>query len=156
MPVACNLPVSLACTAIAAAGPVGTPTAAPEAIPASPPPLIQKLYRVRASRGIPRLRYSPALSRSSRRFARHLMARDRLAHASRIWAPRRFRRLGEVLALHRGWQPQPAVTMRQWLHSPEHRRVVLSRSFGFVGAGSARGRFGRRPATIWVAQVGRR
>jgi uncharacterized protein YkwD len=140
-------------------GPAGTDALAAEtltATAASPPPVVRKLNRVRRRHGLRELRYSPGLARSSSGFARHLMRTHTFGHAPRIHAPRGFRRLGEVLAMHSGWRPRSSSTIRGWMHSPTHRHVLLSRSYGSVGAGRATGRFGGRRATIWVMQVGRR
>lgn len=128
------------------------------AIPASASasrPMVHKINETRSAYGLPPLRYSPSLSRTSRRFARHLIKVDYFGHASRIQASRRFRRLGECLSLLPGWQLGRSRVVRGWLHSPVHRAILLSRSFTSVGASPARGRFGGRPATIWVAQFGR-
>lgn len=117
--------------------------------------LVNKINKTRANHGLPALRESRGLARTSRRYARHLMAIDWLGHAARIRAPRRYRRLGEVLALTRGWRLRRSRAVRAWLNSPAHRRILLSRSFNQVGAGVSRGRFHGRPSTIWVAQFGR-
>jgi uncharacterized protein YkwD len=45
--------------------------------------------------------------------------------------------------------------VRQWLHSPGHRAIVLSKRFSYVGVGLSRGRLGGTAATIWVLQAGR-
>jgi uncharacterized protein YkwD len=157
MALACPAAAVLACSALTGV-PADTALAADTVTgtAASPPPLVGKLNRVRRRNGLRSLRYSPSLARSSRSFARHLMSTDRFGHAPRIRAPRRFRWVGEVLAMHRGWRPRSSSTIRTWMHSPTHRHVLLSRNFRSVGAGRAAGRFGGRRATIWVMQVGRR
>ena len=118
--------------------------------------MVQRINATRAAHGLPALAYSPSLSRSSDRYAGKLMRSDRFGHASRIQASSAFNRLGEVLAIHSGWSARVGGTVGSWLRSPGHRRLVLSRSMRQVGAGKARGRFGRRLMTIWVVQVGRR
>ena len=123
--------------------------------PATASPVVKKINKVRRAHGLPSLRYSPNLSHSSRRFARHLMRVDRFAHAHRIRAKGRFWRLGEVLGRHRGWRLQGSRIVRGWLRSRHHRSIVLSRRFNRVGAAPARGRLWGRPSTIWVAQFGR-
>jgi len=143
--------VAVLCTMAAGPGVQALPAAAP-----APPPVVRKINKMRRRKGVPRLRVSRALSRTSRRFAHDLMAADRLAHAPRIKAPRRFRRVGEVLAMQPGWRRSPSTAARAWLNSPGHRRVILARSFDVMGVAAARGRFGGRRATIWVAQLGRR
>jgi uncharacterized protein YkwD len=118
-------------------------------------PMVGKINRVRGRYGLRSLRSSPSLTRSSRRFGRYLMRRDRFGHDSHIWASRRFRYKGEVLALHRGWRARRSSTIRSWMRSSAHRSVLLSGRYRAVGAAAVRGRFGGRRATIWVAQVAR-
>jgi uncharacterized protein YkwD len=110
----------------------------------------------RAGHGVAGLRHSPALTRSAQRLARHLLRRGVLAHGARIAAPRRFRRLGENLALVGGPAPRPDRAVQLWLRSPGHRGVMLDRRMRRIGVGRASGMFGGRPATVWVLQVGRR
>lgn len=120
------------------------------------PPIVEKVNKARKAHGLPPLRYSRSLGRSSERFARHLMKVDRFGHAPRIWASGRFSTVGECLAMTPGWRPRRSWVVRSWLRSPSHRAIVLSRAFNRVGAGVARGRFHGRPKTIWVAHFGRR
>jgi uncharacterized protein YkwD len=108
----------------------------------------------RAGHGVAGLRSSPALARSAQRFARLLLRRGVLAHGARIGPQRRFRLLGENLALVGGGAPQPDRAVRLWLHSPRHRAVMLGPRMRAVGIGRASGLFGGRPATVWVLRVG--
>jgi uncharacterized protein YkwD len=117
--------------------------------------MVQHINKAREHRGKPPLRFSGSLTVSSRRFGRTILRTDRFGHAARIRASRRFRRLGEILAYHRGYRARIRSTVRRWLRSPGHRRVMLSTRFRYVGAGKARGRLGRVRATTWVAQFGR-
>jgi uncharacterized protein YkwD len=117
--------------------------------------MVSKINKVRARHGLPPLRSSPSLKRSSRRFARTMIRRDFFGHRSRVSASHRFRRLGEAIAMHSGGRPGVRGTLRGWLRSPSHRKLVLTRSRRYVGAGMARGRLGRGRAVIWVMQVGR-
>ena len=110
--------------------------------------MVQHINQARNARGLPSLRHSRSLTVSSRRFGRRILRTDRFGHASRILASRRFRALGEILAYHRGYRARIRSTLARWLRSPGHRRVLLSRRFRHVGAGSMR-------ATTWVAQFGR-
>jgi uncharacterized protein YkwD len=134
-------------TTIAAASATEPASAAPQ--------IIRKINKVRGAHGLPALRYSPSLGRSSQRYARKLMKLDVFRHAPRIQASRGFRRLGECLAMTPGWRLKRSGVIRSWLHSPGHRAILLSRGFNRVGAAPARGRFWGRPSTIWVAQFGR-
>jgi uncharacterized protein YkwD len=97
---------------------------------------------------------SPALDRSSTRYARQMIDSDYFGHASRIAVGSQFARAGETLALHSGWNAQPGRTIGQWMNSPGHRAVLLSSSYRWIGVGIARGRIGSRLVTVWVAHVG--
>ena len=118
--------------------------------------MIEVINKVRARHGLYGLRASSSLQNSSGAFSRRLMATNRFGHGSRVSASRRFRRLGEALALHSGRRLKIRGTVRSWLRSSGHRAIVLTRSMRYVGAGVTRGRFGRSRATIWVLQTGGR
>jgi uncharacterized protein YkwD len=121
---------------------------------ASADPMVAKINRARRRSGLGPLRASGRLTRSSRKFGRHLMRADRFGHDSHIWGGGRYRRVGEVLALHYGWRSRRSSTIRGWMNSSGHRAVLLGR-YRVVGVARVRGRFGSRRATIWVAQVAR-
>jgi uncharacterized protein YkwD len=120
-----------------------------------PCPMVDRINAVRAKHGLGPLHYSERLASSARSFAHRLMANDRFMHMG-IHPSAAFQRVGEALAFHHGWRPRLGGTVRGWLNSPGHRALVLGGSFGFVGAGSAHGKFGGSPATIWVLQFGAR
>jgi uncharacterized protein YkwD len=148
MALACAIAV-VALSALVAAAPPR------EAAASATDRMIRTLNDVRARHGKPPLRPAGALLRSSTRFARSLMRRDVFAHGPSIAVSRRYRAAGETLAMHRGRRLAVRRTVRQWMHSPPHRAVLLSSRYRMVGVGSARGRFGRTPSTIWVAHVAR-
>ena len=129
------------------------PAAAPASAKAG---LAESINNFRAANGVHKLRVNRSLSRSARRYARHLIRTDRFGHASRIRASRRFSALGEVLAFRPGWRKNGGYALRLWSRSGSHRSTLLSRRFRHIGAGRARGRFGGRLVTIWVVQVGAR
>ena len=122
---------------------------------ASPSPMVDKINEVRAAHGLHALRYSRSLARSSSLFSRHVLRTDRFAHASRIWASRRFSKVGEVLGLNPGWKIRRKRTLWLWLGSPGHRNVLMSRSYRYIGAARAHGLLGVSPATVWTVQFGR-
>jgi len=134
-----------ACTALPGASAAATP---------EEQEMVDALNAGRADRNLPQLRLSPSLERSSFAFAQRLMRTDVFAHAERIQAGGRFRRLGEVLAWTPGLRLRRPRAVRMWLASPGHRALILSRRFHYVGAGRARGIFGGVPATVWVVQLG--
>jgi uncharacterized protein YkwD len=116
------------------------------------PAMVDTINRARAGNGAPGLRHDASLSRSARRYARHLLRTGRFGHAGRIRAGRRYRHLGEMIAQHRGRKPRRSRTVRGWLRSPWHRPVLLGEQFRLVGVGRVHGR-GR---TVWVVHVGAR
>jgi uncharacterized protein YkwD len=117
--------------------------------------MLQKINQVRARHGLPSLRRSPSLGRSSGRFAHWLMAHDTFGHRTRVSASHRFHKVAEALAMHRGRKPGVRGTVRRWLRSRAHRSILLSRSRLWLGVGMSRGRFGRHRAVIWVLQTGK-
>jgi uncharacterized protein YkwD len=120
------------------------------------PAMVDTINRARAKHGAPALRHSAALSRSARRYARHLARTGKFGHAGRIQASDRFGQLGEVLARHPGGKPRRSRTVRQWMRSPWHRPLMLGRRFRVAGVGRACGRIGGKRRTIWVVQLGAR
>lgn len=121
--------------------------------------------RERRRRGIARLVDSGRLDRIARRFAEDMRNRGYFGHISpdgqgpsdRIRRAR-LRASGEVLAWGCARLSTPAATVRLWLASPDHRRVVLSSNYTVIGAGIASGAPGRRcrrAASTSVALVGR-
>jgi uncharacterized protein YkwD len=116
------------------------------------PAMVDTINRARAKHGAPALRHNASLTRSAKRYARHLLRTGTLGHAGRIRAGGRFKLLGELLAGHRGRKPRRSRTVRGWLHSPWHRPVLLGKRFRLVGVGRAQGR--RR--TVWVVHLGAR
>jgi uncharacterized protein YkwD len=118
----------------------------------------EMLHRVNAARaqaGLPALHFSGSLARSASGYSHSMMRAGYFGHAGRIHASRRFRTLGEILE----WQPggpNIGVSMRDWMNSPEHRSIILSRAFSSVGAGYATGNYHGRRATIWTVHFGHR
>lgn len=122
---------------------------------ASPSPMVDRINEVRRAHGLPDLRYSSSLSRSSGRYARYLVRAHTFQHAPRIRASRRFRRLGEILARMPGSTARRTETIDSWLASPSHRAVLLSRSFKYVGGGRALSGSGPDAAVVWAVHFGR-
>jgi len=117
--------------------------------------MFKKINQIRRAHGLARLRPSLSLFDSSRRYARRMIRSDYFGHLARISLRRHFRMAGETLAWHSGWRLSPRQTVWQWMGSPSHRAILLSSSFTRVGVGRARGNYGGRRATMWVAHVAR-
>jgi uncharacterized protein YkwD len=117
--------------------------------------LIAKINDLRHSHGERALQVSPSLMHSAKSYSREMMARQYFGHASRIHASARYRRLGEILEIHRGLNPGIGTAYRDWLYSPEHLGIILDPSFTYVGGGRTAGRFRGMRDTIWVMHFGR-
>jgi uncharacterized protein YkwD len=115
--------------------------------------MFDKINKIRRSHGLARMRPSFSLFYSAQRYARQMMRSDYFGHQARIPLASRFRMAGEALAWHSGWRLSPRRTVGQWMGSPPHRALLLSPSFTRLGVGSARGNYGGRRATMWVAHV---
>ena len=116
--------------------------------------MAREINKARAHRGLWPLRRSRALHRSASAFARWQMSRDVFGHLPTMRISSRYSRRGEALAWHRGKRARIRRTVRAWLGSPSHRRLVLTRSMDLVGAGLSKGRLGRGRAVIWVLHLG--
>jgi uncharacterized protein YkwD len=144
--------VVMAVMAVSAIALPSTSVAQPDAARA----MLKRINVFRHAHGLRSLHMSRSLRHSAYRFSRQLMRDDRFSHASHIEASRRFKRLGEVLALHRGRAPAVNATLRAWANSPEHRAILLSNQFTSIGLGRTYGRFQGQRANIWVGQLGHR
>jgi uncharacterized protein YkwD len=144
------LPALLACalTLVAMALPAAARAADPEQ------EAVDQVNELRAERGLDALQVSSSLSRSANRYAAEMIRRHYFGHLAHVEVASRFRRAGEALAIHWSLSAQPLKTVRQWMASPPHRALLMSSRFRFVGVGLARGRFGSREATTWVAHLG--
>jgi uncharacterized protein YkwD len=93
-----------------------------------------------------------------------MMARDYFAHTSPSGSTMTDRILktgyvsgfnwiaGETLAWGWGSQSGPRATVHAWMHSPEHRAILLSPKYHRIGAARACGRFlGYSGACVWTA-----
>lgn len=106
------------------------------------------INRARAARGLARLRASGSLGRAARRHSRDMVRRSYFDHVSPGGGSplRRARRagwrgdtLGEAIACGTGEHATAAATVRGWLRSRPHRRILLSRRLRVIGVGVAAG-----------------
>ena len=142
------------------------------AIAATTPPrkeLLRAINRARAAHGLNRLMGSPALRGAALRHSQDMMARSYFAHTSPYGSTVAYRiehsgfvhgywwRAGETLAWGSGSYAAASATVAAWLKSPEHRAILLSRAFHWVGIGRECGRFiGHPDACVWTADFVRR
>jgi uncharacterized protein YkwD len=108
--------------------------------------------RVRA--GLAPLQPSPVLRGSAFAYAHLLIEHGFFGHLRRIRASSRFHTLGEIIEIHSGWSGHIHGALREWMHSAEHRAVILDPRFRSLGAGFRTGFFRGHRATIWVAHFG--
>lgn len=117
--------------------------------------MVAKINDLRRSHGLRPLQISPSLMHSASRYSHVMMSHQYFGHASRIEASARYKRLGEILEIHRGRTAGVGTAFRDWLGSPEHLGIILDPSFTYVGGGFTVGRFQGRTDTIWVVHFGR-
>ncbi len=115
--------------------------------------MVERINEVRADHDLPALRLAPKLMRASKGYAKRLMRDDGFSHGAG-YRQNGFRTAGEMLAFGNGWSLAAGPSIRMWLGSSVHRGLMLSRSFRYVGASPARGRYGGALRTIWVVQLG--
>jgi uncharacterized protein YkwD len=118
--------------------------------------MLQEINKARNAHGLGSLHGSRSLQRTARGYAGYMLRRDYFGHLARIRASRRFRRIGEIIAIHTGSRLAIRRTVIRWLHSPPHRAVILSNGFRYAGAGTRRGRFHSHTARTWVMHFGLR
>lgn len=150
---------------VTAATALGAHSAAPDAgasgcaSPPSgaPPPQVAaavscRIFALRERRGLGGLDPSQRLTVAARRYAADMADRDFFSHVSPEGGRLRDRitrtgyangrcawHVGEVLAWGTGSRATARSTVRAWLRSPEHRRVLLGDDFDDVGVGVAAG-----------------
>jgi uncharacterized protein YkwD len=138
---------------------------------ANPPwaPLFRAINTVRRSHGLRAVAASPRLHRAARHHSSDMVAHQYFAHTSpygstlygRIlssgFLTHGYWQAGETLAWGTGYDARAAGVVRMWMHSPEHRAILLSPLFRFVGIGRAQGTFkGHSHAAVWTADWGHR
>ena len=114
--------------------------------------LICELRRVHTKRHLPRLRLDERLAKAARRHATDMVKRKYFSH----YAPNgdsvadRARRtgyiksscswqVGEVLAWGVAGRSTAAATVHAWMHSPEHRHILVSAGYSDLGVGAIAG-----------------
>ena len=130
--------------------------AAPASADSPAAKMVRKVNEYRQNRGLPPLRMSRSLNRSSASYARRMMSSGYFGHSGRIRASRRFKRLGEIIEMHRGYRSDIGGALRAWSRSPGHNSILMDGNFTYVGAGKVEGRFNGKRTTMWVMHFGRK
>jgi uncharacterized protein YkwD len=113
------------------------------------------INHAREEHGLPALSGSRSLGQSARRYAGFMLRHQYFGHLARIHASSRFKWLGEALALDPGASARSGWVVSAWLHSPEHRAILLGRRYRYAGIAAAKGSFDGSPVVVWVLHVGR-
>jgi uncharacterized protein YkwD len=107
--------------------------------------MLNELNRVRARHHLPSVRTDGRLNGAAVGWSRSMVRAGGIGHGA--WASRviaaagRGSSVGEVVGwlVHRDPRGEAVSMVRDWLHSPPHRHVMLSRGFRRVGIGRATG-----------------
>jgi uncharacterized protein YkwD len=142
----------LAIWAPASPAPAAAPT--PTAVSSAELALVDQINRARARYGLARLRHSPELARSARRYSRWQLRNGYFGHQPTIRMSRRYSTRAEVLGIAGGTRVSARRTVQSWLESPSHRAAILNRSMRYAGAGIASGRFRGRRSVIVTVHLG--
>jgi uncharacterized protein YkwD len=109
---------------------------------------------VRAHHGLRALRNISSLQNSSHAWARRMMNGGFFGHAYHAAVAHKFHVFGENIGITFG-RTGPSRIVRMWMNSPEHRSLILSRRWHYIGAGSVGGVWrGHRGARTWVLRFG--
>lgn len=121
---------------------------------------VAELNRLRATAGVPPLKLNLKLCEAAEYQTDEMRRMERLTHQDRqgrglaervkmVNYP--YRALGEIVAVAPRWND----ALHSWLHSPEHREIMLSPSFHEVGVSLPKRTSGQSPQ-YWTAVFGRR
>jgi uncharacterized protein YkwD len=141
--------------------------AAPASAATAPPPRTALLYRInqaRAAHHLAPVQPSASLQLAASHHSDDMLVRDYFAHTSPAGSTVYTRIVntgfvngfswlgGETLAWGTGSLAAPLATVNAWLASPEHRAIMLSPQFHWVGISRACGNFERHAgACVWTA-----
>ena len=117
--------------------------------------MLKKVNAYRAKHGVHKVRANRSLTHSAAAYSRYMMRHGYFGHASHIHASHKFHTLGEIIEMHRGG-PGVRTAFSAWIHSPEHRQIILMSTFKMAGAGFVTGRFHGHRDTIWTMHFGRK
>jgi uncharacterized protein YkwD len=126
--------------------------------------LLQRINQVRAAHGLRAVYPSSSLQGAARRHSHDMISRDYFAHTSPTGSTVATRIAntgfvsgyawtgGETLAWGVGSLDTPTAIVSAWMHSPEHRAILMSSQYRWVGINRACGSFlGHSGACVWTA-----
>jgi uncharacterized protein YkwD len=117
--------------------------------------LLALVNHVRVNHKLPALKINAKLERAARSHSREMVAKDYFDHNSfngETFSHRLIRfgyttsgctywQVGECIAYGAGAYGSPKITFRNWMNSPEHRKIILTKSVRQVGMGRASGAY---------------
>jgi uncharacterized protein YkwD len=131
--------------------------------------LVVLINQVRANHGLAPVRIDTGLRTTAQGHSNDMVNRNYFAHTSPTGSTLNYRIVhsmfqtsgewwaGEDLAWGTGTIGSPLNVVRMFLASPEHRAILLSSRYSFVGVGRAVGRFqGFEDAAVWTVDFGHR
>jgi uncharacterized protein YkwD len=131
--------------------------------------LFLTINEVRREHGLRALHLSGGLRRIAQKHSNNMVALDYFAHTSPTGSTLYNRVVHSAFQTYGAWLAgeclswgtyaygSPRYTVRMWLASPEHRVILLSRDYSWIGIGRATGRFlGHSDAVVWTADFGHR
>jgi uncharacterized protein YkwD len=118
--------------------------------------MLHAINAARAANGAPPVRRYRPLMRSSRSYARYMVAHDRWAHAANPARGANVSEVGEILGMTTTPNPAAQLIVNDWLQSPVHRPILLDPHFRYVGIGLRRGMMEGQLSWVWVVRFGRR
>jgi uncharacterized protein YkwD len=126
--------------------------------------LLKRINHVRAMHGLAAVDGSRTIRGAAMRHSDDMIGRDYFAHTSPTGSTMTDRILntgyvsgyswvaGETLAWGWGTHIDARSTVRAWMHSPEHRAILLSPRYRVIGISRACGHFlGYTGACVWTA-----
>jgi uncharacterized protein YkwD len=131
--------------------------------------LFRAINDVRRTHGLHPIAASKGLRSAAKNHSRDMMSRDYFAHTSPTGSTLTHRVVtsgfitygqwwaGETLAWGSGSYGTPRAVVKSWMHSPEHRAILLSPRYHLVGIGRVYGTFlGHSGASVWTVDWGHR
>jgi uncharacterized protein YkwD len=131
--------------------------------------LLRAINKVRVAHGLRPMTPSQRLRVAARRHSHDMMWRHYFAHTSPTGSTLTHRVIasgfvtygqwwaGETLAWGTGSYGKPDSVVNAWMHSPEHRAILLSSRYHLLGIGCAYGTFlGHPGASVWTVDWGHR
>jgi uncharacterized protein YkwD len=133
--------------------------------------MLRAINNVRRAHDLHRVRESRKLLRAARSHSRDMIVHDYFAHTSPRGSTLNRRvvasgfpggdawQAGETLAWGCGSYASISHTIRAWMHSPEHRAILLAPSWRVIGAARRKAKRHHRyqgcaGASVWTADFG--